>query len=356
MDGNSGNRGTGRRRAGWTAACAASALLALAGAAGAIVAKPKAVTGTVTAIHGTSGELTGVVKPAEQEVTYFFQYGSTVKGVFPAQTKPVTLPKGTNPFKVGQTVNGLVPKELYRLVVTWVAAGKTETAVGREREFSGGKARTLRFVIEHGKEERRVIRYGETLDFTGSLAGTGNAGMTLSLQSTPFPYTQPFTTLAGTVQAGRTGQFLFKVAGVHENTQFRVFTNTTRPLYSHPVTVSVAPRVTLHVRKVGAGRYRFYGTVAPLMRNAVVMIQQLRPGRAASKKEGPQPHRVGSARLRRASSTQSSFAVTLSLSGNYHYQAFVALSRGPLISGASNHVLVKAPAATTKHPRRRKKK
>lgn len=338
-------RGRTRRLAAATAALAWLALGSAVAVAATPTTKPRVSTGGVTNVRGTTGQLDGVVNPENLEVSYFFEYGPTT--AYGSKTKPATLPKSEATINVGQMITGLYAGEHYRLVVTWVVGGKTESQPGRDKQYSGGRASKLRFVIERGKEAQQTITYGETVELTGSITGKGASEMPLALQSTPFPYTTPFTTLSGTVRASRAGGFVFRVAGVHQNTEFRILTNTTRPLYSAVITVSVTPHVVLHVRSLGSGRYRFYGTVTPLVRNAVVSIQQLRPRKATSKRGGPATHSVATTALKRASSRQSRFSVTVSLTGTFHYQAYVKLARGPLASGASSHVLVHAPQGSS---------
>jgi hypothetical protein len=152
------------------------------------------------------------------------------------------------------------------------------------------------------------------------------------------------------VLSTRTGTFLFRVSKLTQSTEFRVLTADSRPLYSPTMVVHVSPLIVLHVRPADHGRYRFYGTVAPSKIRGAVVIQQLKPQKAGSKREGPKPHTVGSATLKRASSKVSRFSVVIALSGNFRYRAYVKLPKGPLVSGHSANVLVKAPkTATTKH-------
>src|SRR5262249_17836530 len=125
--------------------------------------------------------------------------------------------------------------------------------------------------------------------------------------------------------------------------------------YSPTITVPVAPRVTLHVASSKhTGLYRLYGTVAPARNGAVVQIQQLLPGKARSRREGPSTHGVGATVLKKATSKLSRFSVIVKLSGNYRYRAFVKLPKGVLESGHSANVLIKAPKPSAQ-PRRHKK-
>jgi hypothetical protein len=346
------------RRAWLLAAATASAALACAVALAAVAlaaSKPHVVTGGVGDIRGASGLLEGTVKPEEFEVSYFFDYWLEPNQIF--ETKPVTIAKGDVPVKVGQTVAGLVPGEHYELVGTYVDDGVARQVTGGEKVYKGSKADRQRFVVPTGKENEVSVHYGEAAYLTGSLAGSDYAEQTLTLESTPYPYSSAFVALPGTVLSGRTGSFTFKVPRMLESSEFRVVTDAPRPLYSPTIRVSVSPRISLHVQKLhGAGRYRLYGTLAPLLKGADVVIQQLLPQKPGSKRSGPAPHVVGNAIPKRAASTYMRFSVVLTLSGTYHYRAYVKMARGPLISGHSDDVLIKAPKASGKASGKRRKR
>ena len=351
------DRSTGIRRlhAGTALLLVASLLVALPSAQAArSTTKPRASTGGVNHVRGTTGQLNGVINPNGLETSYFFQYGPTV--AYGSQTKSVAVGKGVKTIKVGQSVTGLLPGYHYRIAASFLKEGQAETVYGKDKSFTGGKSSKLKFVVAKGKEEQLVVSYGGSLDLTGSLTGLGNANHPLSLQATPFPYTAAFTTLAGPVLSTRTGSFLFKLSRLTRNTEFRVLTSDARPLYSPVITVHVTPRIVLHVRSAGrTGLYRFYGTVAPAHTGTSVTIQQLRPQKTGSKRSGPQAHSVGTTALKRATSSLSRFSVVLSLSGTYHYRAYVKLAKGALESGHSANLLVKAPrsAGTGKHGKKK---
>ncbi len=312
--------------------------------------KPRAVTGGVTAVHGGSGQLEGVVNPEGFETSYFFEYGLT--NAFGSSTKPVAIGKEAKEIKVGQTVTGLVLGEHYRIVATYVnpASGQTETVRGKEKTYKGKSSDRTRFEIEKGKEAELTAVYGQTFEFVGSLTGKGNADVPVSLQGTDYPYTGAFKSLAGPVTTSSTGRFVFKVPHLSSNTELRVLTDGTRPVYSPPVTVHVVPLIVLHVRSGGkSGLYRLYGTVAPARNGVPIVIQELLPQKVGSKRSGPRPHEVARTVLKRATSTVSRFSVIVALSGTYHYQAFVQLPKGALTSGASNHVEIRAPKSSAKH-------
>ncbi len=148
------------------------------------------------------------------------------------------------------------------------------------------------------------MAYGGTAELGGALTGLGNTNHGLILQGDPFPYTSSFSTLLGPLLSNGSGHFVFKIAKLTQNTEFRVLTVDTRPLYSSVVTVHVTPKITLRVRPAGGkGRYRLYGTVAPAKLRGTLVIQELKPQKSNSKKEGPRAHTVGNAAIKKGTSS-----------------------------------------------------
>ena len=331
----------------------ATALAALAAPASATAAEPKPhfATGGVSHVSGTTGELDGTVNTEGLQTRYLFEYGPTVAYGSKTKEAAVPIPAPLKAVKVGQSVTGLLAGYHYRIVgfYTNLKGEAKGPLYGTDKSFGGGKSGKLKFVVAKGREEAVSAVYGSTLSLGGSLTGLGNAGKPLSLQATPFPFTEPFTTLSGTVVSSRTGSFTFKVAHITENTEFRFIALNPRPVYSPIVPVTVTPRITVHVRSAGTtGLYRIYGTVAPARTGAQVVIQQLTPQRAGSRRSGPRPRSVGATVLKRATSSLSRYSAIVTLSGTFRYRVFVRLPKGAVSSGHSANVLIKAPKSVAK--------
>ncbi len=227
---------------------------------------------------------------------------------------------------------------------------------GKDKTFSGGKSSKLRFVIAKGKENEVSVSYGRTAELTGSLTGALSANHPLALQATAYPFKGAFLPLGGSIRSDRFGRFVFKVAHLTTSTEFRVVTVESRPLFSPVIQVHVSPRIVLHVRSSGgSGLYRLYGTVTPARTGAAVIVQQLKPQKPGSKRSGPAPHSIGTTVLKHATSSMSRFSIVVSLSGNFHYRVYVRLPKGPLVSGVSSNVLIRAPKATGKGKHKKKK-
>jgi hypothetical protein len=319
---------------------------------------PHFTTAGVSHVSATTVELDGTVNPEGLATSYYFQYGPTTAYGKVTKAVAVPLPNPPKVVKVGQSVTGMQVGYHYRIVGIYTPTGSTTPVEkpGADKSFTGGKLARLKFIVSKSREDIGTAVYGGGIELTGSLTGIGNAFHPLSLQATLFPFTEPFTTLGGTITSTRTGSFVFKVARLTGTTQFRFVALAPRPVYSPTITVPVTPRITLHVQSSAhTGLYRLYGTVAPARNGAIVQIQQLLPGKARSRHEGPSTHGVGSTVLKRATSKMSRFSVIVKLSGNYRYRAFVKLPKGVLDSGHSGNVLIKAPKPSSQ-PRHKKGK
>jgi hypothetical protein len=333
-------------------AAALLAALVLASSSFAAPHVPRVSTGGVKHVRGNSGQLDAVVDPNGVETSYFFEYGPTV--AYGTVTKAVPLGRGLKGIKVGQPVTGILPGYHYRVVASYTGPKGPALVQGKDKSFIGGKSTKLRFAIARGKENEITVGYGGSAELEGALTGLGNTNHGLILQATPYPYTTSFTNLLGPLLSNLSGHFLFKVAKLTQNTEFRILTVDTRPLYSPIMTVHVTPKIVLRVRPAGgAGRYRLYGTVAPAKLRGTLTIQELKPQKANSKHEGPKAHTIASAQIKKGTGSAAQFSTVLTLSGTTHYRAYIKLGKGSLVSGHSNNVLVHAPKlAATKHARR----
>jgi len=207
----------------------------------------------------------------------------------------------------------------------------------------------VKFSFPRDRESRIYAVYGTPAEITGTLKNSGSVKHALTLQSTPFPFTSPFTALPGTVFTSSSGGFAFKLSPLTRTTEYRIATTDPRPVISPTITVHVMPRVTLHAKRGGTtALYRLYGTVAPARNGASVSIQQLLPQKEGSNREGPRAHSVASTVLKRLNAKSSRFSVVVRLSGAYRYRAFVRLPKGALESGYSANLLIKAPKAQGK--------
>jgi hypothetical protein len=302
---------------------------------------PVVVTGSVSHVRGISAELDGTVIPGSQTTSYYFQYGPTP--AYGSQTTPGSLPPGTTRVKVGQTVTGLLPGYHYRLVATSLAG--PSPSVGKDKTYTV-KTSVVRFSVT--KPTAPSI-FGSPLTIAGTLTGPGNANRMIELQSSPYPYLEPFLTFGTPILTNAAGAFLFHVSGLATSTQFRVATLDPRPIYSPQISERLAVRVTLHVRtSASKGLVRLYGTVSPAVPGAQVFFQLRKATRPGKSEQTTKFATQFQTKARRATKSTSRFSAIVEVRRGGRYRAFVEVKKGALVSGSSPTVVLAAAPVTTK--------
>ena len=310
--------------------------------------KPVVSTGNVAHASAGSATLDATVDPQGLSTSYYFQYGPTI--AYGSQTAPGTLSAGSTKIHVGQEVKGLVAGYHYRIVAT----NADGTSTGRDRIYTV-KAKPFTVTLARVSGQHIV---GSSLVLTGSIAGAGNAGQKVQLESSPYPYTEGFSALGTPQTTTSAGTFSFTISHLTASTQFRVNTLTARPAYSKPVTVP-AVRVALHVRTLAShpGIVRLYGTVSPAQVGARVALQLQKPPKAKKPPKGEKaeekaeamaeenPYQYStqfSTTTKRATQTVSRFSVVVKVRHAGHYRALVEVRKGPLGPGYSSTVSLRA--------------
>jgi hypothetical protein len=305
---------------------------------------PQALTGAATALRGTATTLLGTVDPNGAATTYYFQYGPTV--AYGKVTPTATLGQGFDKIKVGKAVSAVAIGYHYRLV----ASNADGTSIGNDRTISSKKRTTAGFKLVKTTEP---TVYGGTYVLSGTLTGAGNANSSVELQSSPFPFLEPFAAVGIPSHTDAAGRFSFRVADMTKSTQFRVSTLDPRPFYSQVATQNVAARVTLKVRSSGTrGLVRLYGTVTPAKPGAPVEFQlfkQRRPGSSTKGEEKTTKFATQfSTIVRKGTSTMSRFSMIAAIQRGGSYRAYVKLgNKGSVVSGWSSSVLLHAVSSST---------
>lgn len=327
---------------------------------------PRASTGGVTHVSGTSAVLNGRVNPHSLATTYYFQYGPTV--AYGSQTATASLAAGTTAIKVHQTVTRLLMGYHYRLVAT----NAVGTKHGRDRIFAP-KTKTPKSGFTLPKTFQPTP-FGGTFVLGGTLTGPGNANRAIVLQASPYPYRTPFADVGAPVMTSARGSFSFRVARMSIATRFRVATVGSPALYSPIVPEQVAVLVTLkarHSAHKGTGLVRLYGTVTPAEVGARVFFQLQKkagakkaprterpikletPGsgkseaaeeRAEERSEAPKFSTKFSTVVKRATKAISRFSAVVKVRQTGRYRAFVQVRPGPLASGHSSSIPLHAVA------------
>jgi hypothetical protein len=301
--------------------------------------KPRVVTAGVTQVRGTSGQLEGTVNPEGLETTYYFQYGPTE--AYGSVTRTTAVGSGTTAVKVGQPVTGLLAGFHYRIVAT-NAAG---VALGAPRVFA---PKQLGGTIEVPKEPQVAV-YGTPLLVTGRITGAGSAGRKVVLQSSGYPYLEPFVTVSPPATTNATGAFSFRVTNLLRSAQMRVSSLDLRPLYSSLIHVRVAVKVTFHARpSARAGLVRLYGTVSPALSGAVVHFQVSKPVRPGKSERETAFGTQFSTKVSHGTHSFSRFSMVVRLRRTGNYRALVKpLHIGALVIGSSAHLKLHAATVPT---------
>jgi hypothetical protein len=303
-------------------AALASFFLAFAPTALAANERPRAVTGGAQHVHGTGALLTGSVAPEGHETTYFFKWG-TAPGVFTKVTPTASAGAAARPtkVKVGAQISGLVAgAHYYFKLVASSAKGSTE---GHERTFTV-KGAALGFTVKRADQDV----YGTPFVFTGTLKGQDSSNHRIALEASPFPFLESFTIIGFPGVTNAAGAFAFRVGNLLTTTQFRVITLDSLPLFSPVVTVTVVPRVVLHVRSSSQrGIVRMYGTITPAVNGAKVELQvqkAVRPGRNEVAVKWVNEFVTVA---KKAGASASRFSVVATIAHGGRYRAYVKLPR-----------------------------
>jgi hypothetical protein len=310
--------------AGLALALASLLLLALPVAAQAI-APPGVSTGAAQSVSYGSATLVGSIDPHGSNTSYYFQYGPT-KG-YGAQTAVADAGAGTSVVKVAVPVSGLQPITTYHFRL--IAVNATGATTGADRAFATAKVPLSLAILA----APNPTLYGGTVMIQGTLSGTGNGGVPVSLQSNPFPYTQGFLNIGNPELTSPTGSFSFPVLGLLQATQFRVATTAKVPVVSPIAIEGVAVDVVAHVAHTHRRhRARIYGTVTPAVTGMEVGIMRITGGRNVL---------VGGTLLRPNNSTSSRFSTVIRVKRGAVYRVLVRVTNGAQTSNYSEPLFIR---------------
>ena len=107
-------------------ALVAMALVAVTLVQGAAAAAPTAITGTVSAVGGTSATLNGTINPGGAATEWWFEYGTSTS--YGSSTPHTNVPSGSANVPVSRTLSGLAPATTYHYRL--VAKNGSATAFG----------------------------------------------------------------------------------------------------------------------------------------------------------------------------------------------------------------------------------
>jgi hypothetical protein len=335
-----------RRNAGALAGAVCAALVlappALSRSAASSPGLPRASTGSVANVRGTSATLQGTVNPEGLATSYYFAYGPTA--AYGSTTPTTAVGSGTSTLKVSQTIANFSVGDHYRIYAT----NAKGTKPGRDRTYTSKKTK-LKFVMADIKE-LAPTPYGGTFVLRGTLTGVGNALQPIVLQSSAYPFLSAFADAGTPLSTDAAGAFAIPVKGLTQSMQLRVRTNALRPLDGPIVTAHVAYKVTLKVRtSAHRGLVRLYGTITPAKVGARVLFQLEAPARPRGKSEREVRYSTqGSSVVKRGTHSFSRFSQVLTVRKGGRYRAYVVVRSGGLVSGPSPSVTLHAATSKTK--------
>ncbi len=325
----------------------ASLWFAPASATAAATAPPRVNTGPAQHVLGTSALLTGSIEPQGGETSYFFKWGTTT--AYGQVTPTATIQPGATPrISVGAIVTKLVPGTVYHYRL--VASNSKGSAEGHFDRTFMAKGTPLVFTVKNTAQ----TTYGAQFLLGGMLSGLGSGNHRIALEASPFPFLEPFSIIGLPGLTNAAGAFSFRVGNLLTTTQLRVITLDPLPVFSPTVTVTVVPRVVLHVRSSSQrGVVRLFGTITPAVNGAKILFQvqkAVRPGRnEVAVRWVNQFNTVA----KKAGAESSRFSIVATILKGGRYRAYVKLpSHSRLGSGPSlaTVILHAAPAsAFVKH-------
>lgn len=231
-------------------------------------APPAASTGSAGAIAQGGATLTASLNNRGKDATYHFEYGPTTG--YGTSTATAPLGPGTASQSVSTPISGLAANTTYHYRV-FLQVGAT-TVRGGDRSFKTAKVPNGLLV----QSSVNPVAYGAGTEISGILAGSDNAGKTITVQVNVFPFGTSWTNVA-TGRTDATGAYRISVSPLLTSSQFRTVADTNPDVTSQSLTVGVSVLASLHVSTSHprrGTRVRFHGSVQPVQAGASVSIQR----------------------------------------------------------------------------------
>jgi hypothetical protein len=246
------------------------ALLAvgLAVPASAVAASPSATTGSATNVTATTATLNGTVDPNHIATNYHFEYGRTTAYGSRTADAPTDPTKRKQPASAN--VAGLAPSTLYHFRIVATTSGTT--VLGADKTFTTPAPPPNTVTVSPNPA---TTVFGSPTTLSGVLTGQQNAGVTITLQQQPFPFTGAFQNVT-TTPTDNAGNFHFTVTPL-VNTHYQVQARTNPRVTSPETTATVAYAVSMKTKgkRVSRGkRVRFSGVTLPAHDGATVLIEK----------------------------------------------------------------------------------
>ena len=233
--------------------------------ASAQAAVPTATTGGATAVTQTSARLHGTVKPNGQDTTWHFEIGpTTAYGAATGEQGPIVAGSGSK--AVAADVGALQPGTVYHYRV--VATNASGAIPGKDRTFTTRSAVAL-------NASRTTARFNENVGLNGQVFGAAVAGVTVTLQENPYPFSGWNDVSTTTTDASGRYQFIRQLKA---NTAWRVVAGTRPPGTSNTAFTLEEDTLSLKANTTRPKRGHtvlFTGFSTPARIGSTVYIQRL---------------------------------------------------------------------------------
>jgi hypothetical protein len=230
-------------------------------------ARPGVSTGGVKDVSLNAATLTASVDPNSASTSYRFQYGLTTR--YGATSATGSAGTGSRGVSVSQRIGGLTAGKRYHYRV--VATNALGTVNGGDRSFVvASTATSATLAADHDP-----VTYGGSVKLTGKLGGSKVSGVRVRLQTTVFPYNNPFADFGNALVSDSRGAYAFTLPAVATTTRALVVVDGIPSFFSTPVTIRSAARagITSITRRTG-GRVVIRGRVIPATAHGVAALQR----------------------------------------------------------------------------------
>src|SRR4051812_26954065 len=147
-----------------------------------LAAEPTVTTGSAKSVTATTATLTGTVDPNHIATNTHFEYGRTT--AYGSRTPDA----GADPTKrkqpVSANVTGLAPSTTYHFRIVATTSGNT--VLGGDKTFRTPAPPPNTVAVAPNPA---TTTFGSATTLSGQLTGQQNAGVTITLQQQPFPFT-----------------------------------------------------------------------------------------------------------------------------------------------------------------------
>lgn len=230
-------------------------------------ARPGVSTGGVKDVSLNAATLTASVDPNSASTSYRFQYGLTT--AYGSTSATGAAGSGSRAVPVSQRITGLTAGKRYHYRV--VATNALGTVNGSDRSFVvASTATSATLAADHDP-----VTYGGSVKLSGTLGGSKVSGVRVRLQTTTFPYNNPFADTGNPLVSDSRGAYAFTLPAVSATMRALVVVDGLPSFFSKPVTIRSAARAGItSVTRRADGHVVVRGRVVPATVKGVAALQR----------------------------------------------------------------------------------